>query len=740
MPSRISSNSDSQAKSINGVPIADIEPVSSQLLGYDGIVWKPTNRPTDSTKIYETPPDVLPNLVLGKASNASSNPGDVHYALDGPANYYEEWVSGPFSGAEWIEVNLAGLCRVSRWVCQNETTIGDQPNANNVDYSFQVWDSIIDTYVDADSVTGNHAAFTDRTITPVDTTKVRLYITNPGTWFDNVARVTGFLVYGYHLVEVQPASINGDLSSSSGSTIVTGLQSIPVSDTTPNEGQILGFTTNHWGPIDAPTGGTNTVTGYTLVSEGANASADSAAGGYPASLAFDGDTTTGENRWISANTAVSHWLKADLGTEVLVGKWWIMFESDVDSDYNARDFEIQYSLDNTSWTAVSTVTGNSATIRQATFTPVLARYWRIYITVPNSGTVFVDTARSREFRLYRANTGSGDVDAAAVNVAKTWEVVSFGAVVLYESQNASYPASNLVDNSDTTRWVNNNGSTPTWATIDLGAPLPISKIRVVNEVGDTGGDYFTRNFKVRSSDDNATWTDRTVVTGNTILTVDRIFIEATARYWQLYVTTPNQGTGAANGDFSVRIYRFDLYQEKITGVSLIALNPSPAGDFNFGTVDQYGRVVNAQNVPNQFQGVSVYANASQNLPPATYALLFDSELYDTTAYHNTGSNTSRLTVPTGKAGYYRITGMVRYTFNGGGGTRREAYIRLNGTTNICEIEVIASNSSYNSLNPTVTYHLAESDYVELVTYHDASGDIPSYTSPAPFLQMDYIGA
>jgi hypothetical protein len=56
-----------------------------------------------------------------------------------------------------------------------------------------------------------------------------------------------------------------------------------------------------------------------------------------------------------------------------------------------------------------------------------------------------------------------------------------------------------------------------------------------------------------------------------------------------------------------------------------------------------------------FSGVLLDNTGSYSISNNTAtALTFDTETYDTDAYHSTSSNTSRITIPAGKAGYFQV--------------------------------------------------------------------------------------
>jgi hypothetical protein len=126
------------------------------------------------------------------------------------------------------------------------------------------------------------------------------------------------------------------------------------------------------------------------------------------------------------------------------------------------------------------------------------------------------------------------------------------------------------------------------------------------------------------------------------------------------------------------------------------------------------------------------------------AILFDNEFFDTDGFHSTSSNTSRMTVPTGKAGKYLITGGFRFeSFSGD----RLAQLRLNGTTPLCRQDYNSSSTGGTvNLNLSRIVNLAVGDYIELVAYQNsgATQSLLGTTSlgnyEGPFLDMVLLGA
>lgn len=130
----------------------------------------------------------------------------------------------------------------------------------------------------------------------------------------------------------------------------------------------------------------------------------------------------------------------------------------------------------------------------------------------------------------------------------------------------------------------------------------------------------------------------------------------------------------------------------------------------------HGCRVWASNFNTGLQNINPIANATATSVP------FDSEVFDSDGFHDSGSNPSRFTIPTGFDGYYTVIGMVEFAANGTG--VRNATLRLNGTT------VIASMAHTNAGGGTpsrelvaTTYRLQAADYVELRAYQESGGNL-----------------
>ena len=126
-----------------------------------------------------------------------------------------------------------------------------------------------------------------------------------------------------------------------------------------------------------------------------------------------------------------------------------------------------------------------------------------------------------------------------------------------------------------------------------------------------------------------------------------------------------------------------------------------------------------------FVGCSLYKSGSQTISNTTFtAITFDTESYDTDTFHSTSSNTSRITIPSGKAGKYLLHGTIGYGAGSNGSTLRSAAIYKNGAAakyNVVTLGV--GNDDAGRLSFACTLDLAVADYVELYFYQASGGNL-----------------
>jgi hypothetical protein len=142
-----------------------------------------------------------------------------------------------------------------------------------------------------------------------------------------------------------------------------------------------------------------------------------------------------------------------------------------------------------------------------------------------------------------------------------------------------------------------------------------------------------------------------------------------------------------------------------------------------------------------FSGCLVYNSAGFSLSAnTTTTVTWNSESFDTNTYHSTATNTDRLTIPSGKTGYYRIYAYARFDTSSTGGIRQIGF-KKNGATFSPNIFADGAN------DPTATYiqanfsgdaYLTAGDYVTMVAYNQST--TATLSNSATFFGIQYLGA
>jgi hypothetical protein len=127
------------------------------------------------------------------------------------------------------------------------------------------------------------------------------------------------------------------------------------------------------------------------------------------------------------------------------------------------------------------------------------------------------------------------------------------------------------------------------------------------------------------------------------------------------------------------------------------------------------------------------ANVSVTNATAT-TVAFNAETYDTSAFHDNATNNSRITIPSGKAGYYMVTATGLWDANATG--RRNLYVVKNGTI-ISNCEITASASAYPSPNYAMPLSLSVGDYLQIQMYQTSGGTLTFFE---PVFTVSYLGA
>jgi len=140
-----------------------------------------------------------------------------------------------------------------------------------------------------------------------------------------------------------------------------------------------------------------------------------------------------------------------------------------------------------------------------------------------------------------------------------------------------------------------------------------------------------------------------------------------------------------------------------------------------------------------YSGVSVYRSSAQSIPHDTNTLVtWDAEFFDTNAYHSTSTNTSRLTVPSGKAGKYLIQATITLA-QSATGIRKLSFYK-NGSLFSIPFLIPATGDPFNATGVSIA-NLAEGDYIECY-FEQSSGSAKdlSGTTTASSFSLNLLGA
>jgi hypothetical protein len=140
-----------------------------------------------------------------------------------------------------------------------------------------------------------------------------------------------------------------------------------------------------------------------------------------------------------------------------------------------------------------------------------------------------------------------------------------------------------------------------------------------------------------------------------------------------------------------------------------------------------------------FVGCSVGRDGVQSLTNATdTAVLWNEEFYDTDGFHSLVTNTSRFTIPAGKAGYYTITGACAFDTDNTG--MRTAALFKNGS----QIDYLgggraATGTGVNAFaTMSITFSASVGDYFEIFVMQNSGAT--QNLSPLSQCQLTYQGA
>jgi len=144
-----------------------------------------------------------------------------------------------------------------------------------------------------------------------------------------------------------------------------------------------------------------------------------------------------------------------------------------------------------------------------------------------------------------------------------------------------------------------------------------------------------------------------------------------------------------------------------------------------------------------FVGCRLTKSAVQSIDNATEtAITWNTEDFDTDNFHSTSSNTSRITIPSGKAGKYLITGLIGFAENAAG--TRQVLLFKNGSNIYFAAQFKPADNTQPQLTFSTIQSLAEADYIEIYAYQSSGGSLNYPHNNAVSTRADfavqYLGA
>jgi hypothetical protein len=137
-----------------------------------------------------------------------------------------------------------------------------------------------------------------------------------------------------------------------------------------------------------------------------------------------------------------------------------------------------------------------------------------------------------------------------------------------------------------------------------------------------------------------------------------------------------------------------------------------------------------------FSGAQASKAAVQSIGTgALTVLVLDTESFDTDAFHDTVTNNSRMTIPTGFGGYYQIVASYGAASNATGW--RQVGILLNAVTTLA-LSTISAFTGIACVQASVIAHLNAADYVEAQVWQSSGGALNTVVGTT-FLELLRLG-
>jgi len=135
------------------------------------------------------------------------------------------------------------------------------------------------------------------------------------------------------------------------------------------------------------------------------------------------------------------------------------------------------------------------------------------------------------------NAAGAATDTLVVTVSAVNLALSKPASASSTRSGSSYTAAKAVDGTTTTSWMSDKTSGDQWVKVDLGSSKSISNIKV-----QWPATYYAKSFKVETSTNGTSWTQRYSTTSGTGGVTNVTFTAASARYVRVTCTKPNNSS------------------------------------------------------------------------------------------------------------------------------------------------------------------------------------------------------
>jgi hypothetical protein len=139
-----------------------------------------------------------------------------------------------------------------------------------------------------------------------------------------------------------------------------------------------------------------------------------------------------------------------------------------------------------------------------------------------------------------------------------------------------------------------------------------------------------------------------------------------------------------------------------------------------------------------FVGCFLYRGSDQTISNNTQtAVLWDNETLDTNSFHSTSTNTSRITIPSGKAGKYLVFSKINWQSNAT--DIRFSFFKKNGTAVANGNGTFIDSDGYAINVDQIVIDLAENDYLEVFCQQNSGGNLGVKFQESCF-SVVYLGA